>query len=240
LSPGAGAIWYCPTLVLSILGLARWHRTEKLLCRSVLAASAGFMLFISMLTFFKGDLSWGPRYLTPVFAVWWLFAPAGAALLRPRLVAVVLLAGMAVQLLGLSVDPHRLYLQRKLWSRFYVVNPWLYFHPAIGHLGNRPREIVEILSADTAASEAFTPARSPTYALPILEHIPQHGPQAVEKYHVFNALRPWWLSQAYLKPWERPVDLGRSWVVFSIAALAGLALMTAGSRLRGTLSRPVP
>ena len=78
ISPGAGCIWYCPTLLLSVLGLGCWYRSEKAFCLAVLGGSAVFLGFISFLTFFKGDLTWGPRYLTPIFALFWLFAPAGA------------------------------------------------------------------------------------------------------------------------------------------------------------------
>ena len=230
LSPGAGAVWYCPTALLSLAGLAWWYRSEKPLCLAVLAGTVVFVGFISMLTFFKGDLSWGPRYLTPIFALLWVFVPTGAAAFRPRMVTLVLLAGFTVQVLGLSVDPHRLYLKRNLWSRFYVVDPWLYFHPAISHLANRPREIVEILSDDTPA-EAFTPARSPTYCFPIPERIPG-GPEAVHHYRVLNSLRPWWISQRYLRAEERPVDLGATFGLLAGAVLGGLALMLLGCQNR--------
>jgi hypothetical protein len=235
-SPGAGALWYCPTVLLSLAGLAWWYRSEKLLCLAVLAGTAVFVGFISMLTFFKGDLSWGPRYLTPIFALLWVFVPASAAVLRPRMVTLLLLAGCTVQLLGLSVDPHRLYLKRNLWSRFYVVDPWLYFHPAISHLANRPREIVEILSDDTSA-EAFTPARSPTYCLPIPERIPG-GPEAVQRYRILNSLRPWWISHRYLRPEDRPVDLAPTSGLLAGAVLCGLALMLLGCWKRRSADNP--
>ena len=227
LSLGAGFVWYCPTLLLSFRGLAAWYRRERVFCLGVIAASLGFFGFICALAPFKGDQTWGPRYLTPVFALLWIFVPAAAALIRRRFVAIVLVAGLCVQLLGLSVDPHRLYLQRNLWSRFYVVQPWLYFHPAVGHLFNRPREIIEILAAAPHPDAPFTPARAPTYCLPFLERTPG-GPAAIRRYRILNSFRPWWASQKYLPPAARPVDLWATVQFFSAILAGGVVLMMGG------------
>lgn len=237
-SPGAGCIWYCPPVLLGVCGWAAWYRREKLFCLGVAVALGAFFLFICALAPFKGDMSWGPRYLSPIFAVLWLFVPAVVGSVRRWVVATVLAAGLLVQVLGLSVDPHRLYLERKLWSRFYVVNPWLYFHPAIAHLFNRPREIIEIVRSPRQPGEPFTPARSPTYCLPILEWTPG-GRAAVHRYRIFNSLRPWWLSQQHLPPAQRPVDLERTlWLLLGVGA-GGAVLVVAGSRSR-KVNPPVP
>lgn len=227
LSLGGGFVWYCPTLLLSFRGLAAWYRRERVFCTGVIAASLGFFAFICALAPFKGDMSWGPRYLTPVFALLWVFVPTAARLVRRRVVAAVLLAGVCVQVLGLSVDPHRLYLQRNLWSRFYVIQPWLYFHPAVGHLFNRPREIAEILAAPSPPDAQFTPARSATYCLPFLERTPG-GPAAIHRYRIFNSLRPWWISQRYLPAAERPVELWPTFWLFAVMLAAGLVLVGTG------------
>ena len=41
-----------------------------------LAACLGLLGFVSFLTFFKGEPCWGPRYLTPAFALLWVFVPS--------------------------------------------------------------------------------------------------------------------------------------------------------------------
>src|SRR5436190_17807023 len=124
--------WDFPPRVLCLCGLRRWWPLEKGLCRAVLAGCAVFFGFLCCLTFFSGDPTWGPRYLTPVFAVLWLFAPSGAAHIPRRLVRWGLGLGVVVQLLALSVDPHRLYIQRGLPSAFYYeISPWLYFDGAV-------------------------------------------------------------------------------------------------------------
>jgi hypothetical protein len=146
LSPSAGALWYCPPLWLALVGWARWRRTRPAFCAAVLAASALFLLFVSFLTFFKGDPSWGPRYLTPVFALWWVFVPASLGAVRRSLVAGVLGLGVLVQLLALGVDPQRRFLETSLPFTYYIEDPWLGFDSRLAHLFHRPRELLETLS----------------------------------------------------------------------------------------------
>ncbi|HYT94763.1 MAG TPA: hypothetical protein VEL76_38960, partial [Gemmataceae bacterium] len=274
ISPGAGVLWYSPTLALCLYGLARWWPAEKWLCRGVVVGALVFLGFLCCLTFFAGDPTWGPRYLTPVLALLWLFAPAGAAWVRPGVGRVLLRLGFIVQVLALSVDPHRLYIERGLPSAFYHhFSPWLYFDGDVSHLLNRPRELVAIVSSGPPA-QVFTPAQAPTFTFPVIDFVGvhreavlagmigtmsapdgsgnvcaggiwlvgwqrEHGQAAVRKYHVLNSLRPWWLSQWYLPPEERPVDLLATCGLLAGMLLAGLALMllgTAGPREPGSLN----
>jgi hypothetical protein len=228
-SPAAGALWYCPPVLLGLVGLACWFRPERCLCAAVVAGSAVFIAFLCFLTFFKGDLCWGPRYLTPIYALFWILVPAGATRLQPRLVHLILLAGLTVQGLALSVDPHRLYLQRQLCSGFYVVDPWLYFEPALSHLGNRPREIAEILRGDQPPAVGYSPSVCPTYCPPILEWTPG-GPRAVSLFTIYGSFRPWWISQQDLDPGERPVALGPTVALLVAWLAAGLGCMCMGAR----------
>ena len=186
-SLGAGAFWYCPTWPIALRGLAASYRLDKWVGVAVLAASAGFVLFISFVAFYKGDPCWGPRYLTPMLALWWLWAPAGAARLGRRLVVLVLVLGVVVQLLALSVDPQRLHLERALPSATYSQPGWLHFEPALSHLLNRPREIGEILTSGHERSAAYSPAPSPTFATP---GISSRITEAIWDYRVFASLRP--------------------------------------------------
>jgi hypothetical protein len=229
ISPGAGAIWYAPTIVVSAYGLAVWFRKERLFCWSYLAASGVFVAFIGLLTFFKGDPAWGPRYLTPVIALGWIFMPAGATQLVRLRAPVFLALGLLVQIAALSVDPHRLYIERGLPSSFSVSHPWLYFHPAVSHLVNRPREIIDLLASDSKRAESFSPAPSPTFSFPVIDFV-EGGPSAIHKYHVLNSVRPWWISQHFLPPGERHVDIGRSAALLLLFAGSGLALLVVSLR----------
>jgi hypothetical protein len=226
LSPAAGVFWYCPTLVLSLCGLRPWWRAERRFTAALLVACAGFTAFFCSLVFFKGDLSWGPRYLTPVFAVLWVLVPAAVAL-RPRWqVRLILGLGLLVQLLALSVDHHRLYVELRFPSGFYHGHPWIYFHPRAAHLVNRPREIYEIFTEEHAAS-SYSPTPLPTAATPCPETF-ERGPGAVRKYRFLDSFRPWWASMTFLAPADRPVDLGRAALLLLGCAAAGAGLAAWG------------
>ncbi len=222
ISPAAGMFFYCPTLLLSIRGLMRCWRGARWWAASVLLAGVGFLFFLSCLSFFKGDIAWGPRYLTPLFALLWLFVPEGMASLPPLYRPVILILGLLVQLLGLSTEPHRLYIETNFPSGAYIYNPWVYFNPCISHLLQRPREIWEILWK-TERSEDFTPAPSPTYALPLHDYLGGHA--AVQKYHLFSSFRPWWLSQRYLSASERPVPLATTMTFLVCLTGMGIGLI---------------
>lgn len=226
LSPAAGVFWYCPTLLLSLLGMGQWLRAHKSFVVALLAACIGFTAFICSMITFKGDLSWGPRYLTPIFAVLWMFVPMGASL-RSRLYGGTVLAlGLLVQLLGLSVDYHRLYVEMRFPSAFYYGYPQIYFNPRAAHLVNRPREIWEILTAQQLAAD-YSPAVQPTAAMPCPERF-ESGPEAVQKYRVLNSFRPWWASMTFLPPQQRPVALGATALCLVAVSALGAALMVLG------------
>jgi hypothetical protein len=222
--PSAGSVWYFPPVLLCVSGLgARWRAGQRRVVLAVVVACGAAAVFFSMLTFYKGGVCWGPRYLTPLFALLWLFAPDGVGGLGRRLARLLLTAGVGVQLLGLAVVPERLYLERQLPSTFYLVDPWLYFHPAVSHLLNRPRELIDALTAPPAPE--FTPAPAPTFTLPVLEPPYYTGPRGVEgvrQYTLLNSLRPWWATFGHLTPDERPVALGPTAILMGWAVVGGL------------------
>jgi hypothetical protein len=224
LSPGAGVVWYSPATLIAVCGISGWMQRDRLLCLTILAGASIFVAFLSSMTIFKGDPTWGPRYLTPVLALLWLFAPAGAARLRRRRVVMLLAAGVLVQVAGLSVDPHRLYIEQRLPSAFGVIRPWMYFNLNVSHLAQRPRELWEILVDERQPAGKFSPSPSPTFAFPIIDEIAAPGPAAARRYHVLDSLRPWWASQWYLEPTERPVDLPATAFTLLAAFAGGLGL----------------
>jgi hypothetical protein len=249
LSPGAGIPWYCPTIVLSVIGMLIWWRGNRAFISSVAAACLGFFLFITSLVYFKGDISWGPRYLTPIFAVLWMFVPAAAAVRPIRSTALYLGLGFVVQLAALSVDPHRLYVERGLPSAFYSAAPMLYFHPAAAHIVNRPREIVEIISSGEEDAETFIPPCLPTAPVPPKINWParpipgseaptplptsappcpeqfEKGAEGIHKYRFLNSFRPWWAGLRYLSASDRPVPLAPTAAFLGGLAAASLVLL---------------
>lgn len=215
--PGAGALWYWPPVCIALAGFALVRRRERWFAQGTFAALAIYLTFIATLSFFVGEPAWGPRYLTPAFAVLWLFAPLGAAVLRRRTVGLLLAAGFAVQIAGLSVETVRLYIEEQWPPERFLIDPWFYFRPLDAKLVQRPREIWEILSDRVPLAERFTPAVEPTFPVSV-----PRQPIDVRRYHVLNSLRPWWISQQYLDPAERPVDIANTAAL--LLGLAGLGL----------------
>ena len=116
--------------------------------------------------FFKGDVAWGPRYLTPVFAVLWLFVPTTAAFAGKLRTGLVLGLGMVVQLLSLATDPHRAYIIADIPPHVLLYEDAAFYDLRLSHLFMRPGEVWDVLSiADT--TEAASPAPTPTFALPL-------------------------------------------------------------------------
>jgi hypothetical protein len=227
-SLSAGVVFYNPAILICFVGWKAWWHGERLFCCSLAVAIAIFVLFISCLTFFKGDPAWGPRYLTPVFAVLWIFAPAGAQWARRWVVWAVLILGVVIQLSALSIDPHRLYVERGLPSAFYVADPMLYFHPSIAHLLHRPREILEAFESRKERAECFTPAPAATFAFPVLDFV-ERGPESVRKYQVLRGFRFWWSSFQALDGQLRPVDVAKTVALLALVAGAGLIMQITGA-----------
>ncbi|HEX5446723.1 MAG TPA: hypothetical protein VFW87_23095, partial [Pirellulales bacterium] len=224
-SPGVGTLWYWPPVILACYGLAAWYRREQWFALTIGLSSAVFVCFIATMTFFAGDPNWGPRYLTPVFALLWLFVPAGAARLRRPSVALLLMLAFAGQVAALSVDPLRLYIERGLTSAFFLADPWAYFRPECSQLLARPRQVREIASYAGPAPLKFSPAARPT--LPVTVDPDGDEPLEVQRYWVLNSLRPWWISQRHLAASEQPVDLDAALrLLLSVAggSLVGLAV----------------
>jgi hypothetical protein len=214
-SLSAGVPFYNPAILVCFSGFKRWWGFETFFCLALATAMTIFVLFISFLTFFKGDPAWGPRYLTPIFAVLWIFAPVGSHLLRRWVLIATLSLGFLVQLGALCIDPHRLYVERSLPSAFYLASPELYFHPAISHIVNRPREIAEVIANRRHQAERYSPSPVPTFAFPVIDFVDK-GPTALRKYHVLSRFRFWWASFSYLDPSSRPTI----WGIASVCLLA--------------------
>lgn len=229
-SPSCGIIWYCPTILLNLAGIRSAWRDNRLVTGAVIFSAVGFTGFIALLGFFKGDIGWGPRYLTPIVAVLWLYTPRAAASLGVARVAGLLGLGLLVQLLALAHDPHRCYIRTGLKPIYQFVNMSFFYDWRASHLFQRPAEIWESVSS-TQPATAFTPAPSPTYALPLPESMIDE-PNALEKYQVFRQLRPWWACQWFLPESERPVHLPTALALLGSVLFAGIVLMVSGVRIQ--------
>ena len=197
--PGSGMVWYAPAALLGALGAARraaGGRAGGPCGRPPrrLPVAVGFVVCLS---FYKGDPAWGPRYLTPLFAVGWLYAPDGVLAVGRRLAAGLLVVGCAVQVLGLAVDPQRLYYDRGMPPGFSIEYPMLHFEWELSHLLNRPREIVETWTAPPLAPELQSDGRTDHRAGIVLltdtdpDRRSAQRREMVRRYQVYNGPRVW-------------------------------------------------
>jgi hypothetical protein len=227
-SLGCGVLFYNAPILLSLAGLTIWRRTEELFATALVVSSMLFFLFICCLTFYKGDNSWGPRYLTPVFAVLWMLAPAGAWTMRRWAVVAQLAVGLLVQLGGLSLDPQRLYMERELASGFYVKDPTIYFDPSIAHVIQRPREIWSVYTSRYRPNEVFETFEAdgePTRGYLVNGRV-EYGAAGLLKYNTINSFRPWWAHFGLFFKRQPPVDVPRTAALLAAIAAVG-ALLTA-------------
>lgn len=226
IGPSSGAVWYCPTLVLCLAGMLTTRASDRWRKMALLTACLVIAVFYSFLSFYKGGVNWGPRYLTPIFGLLWLYAPAGAQALGLRLTRLLLILGFCIQVMALAVVPERLYVERALPTGFYMIKPWWYFHPAISHVMNRPREILDACTAPAAAE--FSPGPTPTFTMPVFDPPFYTGPKGiagVRQYTLLNELRPWWATFPHLPHEQRPVAIPTALTIFALIGVIGAGLM---------------
>lgn len=102
-SPGKSIFLYSPPLLLAVLGLGRFWRSQRASALAMLVTVGPVMAFYSRFPAWPGDWAWGPRYA--VFAMPVLLLPAISFLSDMRwpgrsLAAAVFALGFFVQVLG--------------------------------------------------------------------------------------------------------------------------------------------
>lgn len=248
-SPSCGVLWYCPTLLLSYWGWRSW--TDRMFPWAFLSSSLLFIGFISFLPFFKGEPCWGPRYLTPVFALAWLFVACCLDRVGLLVVKCVLMCGLCVQLMAVSVDSLRLFVSTPIHWNYYNDYPWAGFDTRLSHLLQRPRELWEVCQRKggrvfspgplathagsiSAAQPAITgmvgvmgvcPLNGLSFEASLMLSWPQGMKHVSRYYEVFNAPRPWVCSQWALPETARPVDLCQTWTLLVAVGWIGLMLL---------------
>ena len=119
---------------------------------------------------------------------------------------------------------------------FYVSAPELYFHPALSHLINRPREIAEVLSAGEKNSIYYEPPYRPTF--PSVIFLDSSGKfysggrdaHQIDSLRLIDSLRPWWASLRRIDARVRPIDIPKSATLLLLLAVAGSIAQVFGTR----------
>jgi Dolichyl-phosphate-mannose-protein mannosyltransferase len=167
-SPGKGALVYCPVLLLAIVGCRPFLRSRKSLGYCLILASVGYLMFFAKYRAWHGDNAWGPRYLTFLIPYWMLFAGAAWeswARLKAvswRLTAkAVVGASLLLQVAGVMVDMNLHYLRLLRDGVIQNVETYaypskLYFDPQYSPLLNRFKEIGQAFRVVSVSSPPNT------------------------------------------------------------------------------------
>jgi hypothetical protein len=228
-SPGKSILLFSPPVILGIIGARGLFKRAPVLVAAVGLISLIHVLLVIQLPFFGGDWCWGPRYLLVLLPLWALAFPFATQVLGRRVVGIIVTLGFIVQLMGISIDHQRFFLERDFPPYFWL-DPWVYFKHS--QLLARPQELLT-LARDGVPAEATrfspTPQAQITYtpAGPPKDRRPSEW---ARQFGVFYMLRPWpvWIHR--LDPARRPIA---PWpLLWACGALfaGGLALMTLGQR----------
>ena len=157
-SPGKGVLWFSPPVVLTLAGLrGLWRRAPGVWAAAVVGTGV-VLAVVSPLSFFAGDWCWGPRYLVVTLPLWsaaWPFARGLAARRWPR--RLLLAAGLAVQLLAVSLDHHRFFFERGLGALFWAQPESRGFYFQHSQLLARPAEVLRSWRERDEARASFVP-----------------------------------------------------------------------------------
>ena len=229
-SPGKSLLLYSPPTLVALIGLVTLFRRERRLGQAIVATCLLYFAMIASLTFYGGDWCWGPRYFAavlPLMALGFPFVELRTGVARAA-VRLVLGAGLAVQIMAVSIDHHRFFYGRSLPTFFWYTRPGYYFtHSA---LFDRPGEILASMKGVPAEATDFRPGPYSgmlTYAVFGGWGYPElPAAEWMRRYQVFWLPRPWplWMRAV---PHDQLVGLPWALATLGLMAGAGLAGMSA-------------
>ncbi len=243
-SPGKSVLLYSPPILLAALGLPGLRRRAPRLAKTVLFASAFHVALLASLAFWHGDWSWGPRYLIPLLPLWALAFPfiRPSAWRRP-VAATIVVAGVAVQLLGLAVVHERFFYQRGLPTYFWASDPSFYFRESA--LFARIGEVWSI-ARHGVPEEATAFAPQPyqgvlTYSIRGVAD-PRAAPDWMRRFQIFHLGRPWtcWIWAVDRSRYELPVRRPGALAAALVATLALGGVFVLGGLRNATASAAAP
>lgn len=236
-SPGKSIFLYSLPTAIALFGLFGLARRDRNLARAVAATALTYFALIATLSFYGGDWCWGPRYFAtvlPLVGLGFPFARLRGAM--RALGAAAIAAGLAVQILALSLDHHRFFYARALPRFFWYTDRGFYFHESA--LFARPGEILESLRDGVPETAiALRPGPYPeelTYAVFGMWGRPDLPPPVwMRRFSVFWLPRPWPLWMRTIPRERLPVNPDLALGGLAVAALLGGCAVALGlHRLR--------
>jgi hypothetical protein len=210
ISPGKGILWYSPIIVLQVWAFPSLWRKSRAIALPVGGMAVGHLLFIATLSFHGGDWCWGPRYLVTTLPLLSLGLPFLSLPKRRRwFVKSIVGAGLAVQLLGLSMDHQGFFFAHSLRPWFWT-DSWANFRRS--QLSYRVKEIRDAFGTKVNTGRPFRPGPYPsllTYTIfgPSPSVPTAQYPRWMNDYPVFYLPRPWPLWMRWLPEKRRPIPL---------------------------------
>ncbi len=183
-SPAKGILWYCPVLLLALLGARAFWRRDRACALVVLAASAAWLLLISRYYQWYGGGCWGPRFLVPLLPLWIL--PAAEIFSRWRWgpgwrtgIVFAVAASLAVSVAPILV-PFSQVDAPLAWSRTdFAEAGWrLQESPLLHSLAALPQAVATTTSkllGQSALGEAGRPLAGPRFPDFAFEHYGSHA-----------------------------------------------------------------
>lgn len=118
LSPGRGFFWYSPMLLLGLFFFRCLRERHVRLYRAAAIFIGSYGVFLSFVTVWSGDWTWGPRHLLPIVPVLALgLLPALERGVPRAWLGGLVAASLAVQCVGVSLNYETYYLWHNQWVR---------------------------------------------------------------------------------------------------------------------------
>jgi hypothetical protein len=223
ISPGKSIFLYSPPLLLGVLGMRFFWRQHREIAFAVVMATLLLVSFLSCICFVGGDWCWGPRYLAVLLPLWALSVPfIPLNRVRRDLVVMVIGLGLVVQIMALSVENQRFFMEKGFRDYFWAEDGWVYFkHSA---LFDRVGEMASLRHGLPPTARLFN-------SIPITEWYtysllgPPPGsdrslaPLWIRNFKIYFLPRPWPLWMTYVPPPLRPVDL-EAWLAGLLTIIA--------------------
>jgi hypothetical protein len=234
-SPGKSILLFSPPVILAVAGAKGLFRRAPVVVVAVILVSLVHVLLIVQFPFFGGDWCWGPRYLLILVPLWALAFPFAGLAVGRSIIGIIVTAGLVVQLMGISIDYQRFFLERDFRPYFWV-DQWVYFKHS--QLMARTREL-RALARDGVPADATRFSPTPNAQVTYTPGGPPEGRRPsiwMRQFAVFYTLRPWPLWIYGLDAERRPIEPAPLlWACGALLA-GGLVLLTLGLRR----AAPVP